>query len=123
MRLLSGCLFEWDEGDFDNLMAAKREELVRAGVNDPWSAAVKKAVSREELARHCRRRTQGTSDTTELIEALLLAMSPATNALGVKLFNDEMMNIWSEQKQHVMCLQDPPGISLYTVTGNVTKGG
>ena len=95
MRLLSGCLFEWDEGDFDNLMAAKREELVRAGV----------------------------SDTAELIEALLLAMSPATNALGVKLFNDEMMNIWSEQKQHVMCLQDPPGISLYTITGNVTKGG
>ena len=46
----------------------------------------------------------------ELIGALLLAKSPATDSLGVKLFNDDMMDIWKEQEQDVTCLQDPPGI-------------
>ena len=58
-----------------------------------------------------------------MIEALLLAMSPATDSLGVHLFIDEMQEIWGEQKRHVACLQDPPGVTLYTVTGSVTKGG
>ncbi len=31
--------------------------------------------------------------------------------------------MWNEQKRHVPCLQDPPGISLYTQTGNLMKGG
>ena len=59
----------------------------------------------------------------KLLEALLLAMSPATDSLGVHLFVDEMQEIWGEQKRHVECLQDPPGATLYTVTGSVTKGG
>lgn len=33
-----------------------------------------------------------------------------------------MKEIWQEQQKHVACLQDPPGVSLYTVTGNVQKG-
>ena len=102
MGSLSSCLFEWDQGDFDNLMAAKREE---AGVSDPSTSAVKKSVSREELAHHCRRKTWGITETTYLIEALLLAVSPATDTLGVRLFSDEMEEIWREQKRHVACLQ------------------
>ena len=123
MGSLSSCLFEWDQGDFDDLMSAKRAELVQAGVSDPSPSALRKAISREELAHHCRRKTRGSSDTINLIEALLLAMSPATDSLGAQLFNDEMQEIWAEQKRHVDCLQDPPDVSLYTVTGSVTKGG
>ena len=84
MALLSSCVFEWDQDDFGNLMAAKKEELVRAGVSNPSDATVKKAVFKEELAHHCRRKTHGTSDTTDLIEALLLAVSPTIDSLGVK---------------------------------------
>ena len=52
-------------------------------MSNPSDATVKKAVSKE-LAHHCRRKTCGTSDTTtDLIEALLLAMSPMTDFLGV----------------------------------------
>ena len=94
--------------DFDNLMAAKRAELVRAGVSDPSPSALRKAISREELAHHCRRKTRGSSDTINLIEALVLAVSPATDSLGGRLFNDKMQEIWAEQKCHVDCLQDPP---------------
>ena len=107
MALLSSCVFEWDQDDYGNLMTAKNEELVGAAVNNPSDATVKKAVSKEEIAHHCRRKTHSTSDTTDLIKALLLAMlSPATDSLGVKLFSDAMQEIWMEQKHHVVCLHD-----------------
>ena len=51
-------------------------------------------------------------------------MSTATDALGVPLFRDEMLTtVWPEQKKHPPCIQDPPGVQLYTVTGYVNKGG
>ena len=31
--------------------------------------------------------------------------------------------MWEEQKHHIACLQDPPGIELYTITGHLNKGG
>ena len=32
-------------------------------------------------------------------------------------------NGWSTQRRHVKCIQDPPGITLYTQTGQQVKGG
>ena len=34
-----------------------------------------------------------------------------------------MRSIWEEQQKHVTSTQDPPGISLYTVTSHTIKGG
>ncbi|KAM9758030.1 uncharacterized protein ACNS7B_005148 [Menidia menidia] len=34
-----------------------------------------------------------------------------------------MEHIWQVQKKHVKCIQDPPGVALYTKTGELTKGG
>ena len=78
-------------------------------------------MGKKELALHCRRHTRGGEP---LLDSLFTTMSPATDVLGVPLFRDEMMSeIWPEQKKHVACIQDPPGVQLYTVTGNSTKGG
>jgi len=93
--------------DYDLLLSAKRAELMNAGVSDPSPAAVHKAISKDELACHYRRQTRRATNTTNLIEVLLLAMSSATDALGVQLFSEDMMNIWEEQKKHLVCLQDP----------------
>ena len=49
-------------------------------------------------------------------------MTHATNALGVRLFADDMMDIWKEQKKHVVCLQDPSDVPLYTKASSITKG-
>ena len=54
-----------------------------AGVTNPTDEAVKKAVTKEEMARHCRCRTRGEEETTQLIELLMTNMSTATDALGV----------------------------------------
>lgn len=63
------------------------------------------------------------AETEEMLESLLLSFSSATDTLGVPLLKEEMTSIWEEQKRHIKCLQDPPGVSLYTVTGEIKKGG
>ena len=93
------------------------------GILDPTTSAVQKALSRQELQKHCRRQTRGTEETIDAIESLLLAFSPATDALGMPLFREEMKAIWEEQRHHVMCLQDPPSVQLYTEVSKLTKGG
>lgn len=123
MAQLSNSIFQWDEQDVDLLMSAKRIQLQSAGIPDPSNAAVRKALTAKELARHCRRRTRGTEETASLIESMLLSLSQSTDSLGVPLFREEMTVIWEEQRHHVPCIQDPPNLPLYTLTGHVTKGG
>lgn len=86
-------------------------------------SAIKKAITKEELSRHCRRRTRGKELTLQLIEELLLKLSTATDSLSVPVFSPQMISIWNEEKKHIDCVQDPDGVRLYTVTGHITKGG
>lgn len=123
MSRLSACIFEWDSGDVERLYEAKRGQLMEAGIKHPSESAVKNSVTKQELAKHCRRRTRGAQRTTEMIEALLLELSTATDTLGVPLLKPEIQHIWDEQKRHVSCIQDLPGISLYCRTGFLNKGG
>ena len=123
MANLSNAIFVWDEADYERLLLAKKGELQSAGVPTPSDSAVRKAITREELARHCKRKTRGVEETKQLMEELLLSLSSATDTLGVPLLKLEMRDIWQEQQKHVACLQDPSGVTLYTVTGHVQKGG
>ncbi|XP_051928348.1 uncharacterized protein LOC127604952 [Hippocampus zosterae] len=48
----------------------------------------------------------------------------AKDTMGNPLINRERMTeIWRTQRRHMRCIQDPPGVALYTKTGEVTKGG
>lgn len=126
MARLSACIFEWDAGDVALLRRAKREQLIQ----QKWPVLLERELDRHitkaELALHCRRRTRGEEKTILLLDQLLreLMSDKGKDALGVPLFNNErMQHIWKTQKRHVACIQDPPGVSLYTETGTVTKGG
>ena len=121
MSLLSGCIFKWNEQDYKKLMEAKRSELEIAGVAHPTNEAVKQAINKGELQRHCRRSTRGYYETIKLIEQLLLHFTGATDSLGTPLFNDQMISIWKVERRHVECIQDPP-VTLYTQTGTLKKG-
>lgn len=123
MSKMSAAIFEWDKDDFDHLVSAKRAEMVSTGISSPSESAVRKALSKEELAKHCRRRTRGQEAVSKNIEELILAFSTATDTLGVPILSDEIREIWAEQKRHVECIQDPPGVQLYTITHTITKGG
>ena len=123
MAQLSLCIFEWDAEDYQLLLTTKEGELFAAGVQQPSETAKRKALTQEELARHCRRRTREPDRIIQLLETLLLSLSSATDTLGNPLLRDNISEIWAEQKKHIPCIQDPVGISLYTITSHLRKGG
>ena len=123
MSRLSACIFEWDDSDVQLLISAKRKELLAAGLSSVTDGSTRKAISKDELGSHCKRRTRGAEETKATTEDLLLSFSSATDSLGVPLLKPEMESIWKEQQKHVKCIQDPPGVALYTRTGYSKKGG
>ena len=123
MAGVSNTIFEWDQQDFDTLFQAKRNVLISSGVVNPSDSVVQKAISNEAAALHCRRTTRGADKTVQMLESLFLTLTPATDTLGVPLLKDELEEIWKEQRKHIACLQDPPGVPLYTITGYANKGG
>ena len=120
---LSSCIFEWSSDDLLKLRLAKSAEL-SAAQRTPTQAEVDKAITKKEMALHCRRKTRGVDKTRQLIQELLDSMWNLTDAIGVRLIDPERMaNIWRKELKHIPCIQDPPDVELYTTTGSLRKGG
>ncbi|MED6275515.1 hypothetical protein CHARACLAT_027275, partial [Characodon lateralis] len=127
MKQLSHCIFEVDSADARRLTEAKRSDLGRKhGMVDLSDAEVVQRISKEKWRLHCRRRTHGVEKTALLIQNLLDTFrGPAGwNTLNIPLLDDRrIQDIWDTQRRHLSCIQDPPGMQLYTQTGMLTKGG
>lgn len=119
---LSNSIFVWDETDYNHLLLVKKGELTSTGVSTPSDSAARKALTREELARHYRRRTRGVGEMTQLIEELL-SLLLVTDTHEVPLLKQEMKGYLEKQQKHIACLQDPPDVKLYSVTRELQKGG
>lgn len=123
MARLSACIFEWDAADLALLRQAKAHQLQTQGIP---VTDVDRHITKAELALHCRRRTRGEAVSVRLLEELLTSLmgSRGNDSLGVPLLDRQRMEeIWRVQRKHVRCIQDPPGVALYTKTGELTKGG
>ena len=122
---LSSCIFEWDEQDIARLRSAKRGELKQQrGGHEPTDSQVTASITTAELARHCRRRTRGAEGIRHMIQGLLDAMWDLTDSTGLPFINkDSMARVWEVQQKHLGCIQDVPGVELYTKTGRLEKGG
>ncbi|XP_063078737.1 uncharacterized protein LOC134468795 [Engraulis encrasicolus] len=117
MSRLSFAIFEWDHADVELLTLAKRREA-------NLGATAQIQLSNAELLCHCRRRTRGAAETQRLIQEALDAFWEAKDNLGVALIDQELMaQQWRLQRRHMGCIQDPPGVDLYTKTGEITRGG
>ena len=126
MSRMSQCIFHWSKEDLDLLKNAKRNELLQEEVRNPGEAEVINKITKRELALHCRRKTRGTVETTELLHSLLLTFSgpQGRDTLGVPLLDKDLTwETWESQKIHVACIQDPDDVQLYVQTGSLTKGG
>ena len=83
--------------------------------------AIEKAINKNELARHCKRKTRGAELTVQLIEELLLEMGISTDSLGTPVFNDRILTCPSGKKQSMYHAFKIPQMSLYTITGHIKK--
>ena len=116
MAQLSGTIFEFDPDDLKALITAKAAELRERGFSNVTDPVVTRHLTRSEYKRHCRRRTRGAETTLELLGGLLEQLKDEVDLLGVPLFHkDKLVKTWEVQKHHLRCIQDPPGIPLYTV--------
>ncbi|XP_053699560.1 uncharacterized protein LOC128746500 [Synchiropus splendidus] len=106
-------------------MEAKRVELKKKHQGyEPTDAQVLASISSSELAKHCRRRTRGVEETRALIKGLLDSMWDLVDGTGLHLVNHESMSrVWEVQQKHLACIQDPPGLQLYTNTGSGLEKG
>ncbi len=123
---LSGCIFEWNKADVENLRGAKAAELEAEGRLNVTPAALDRAISKKELVLHCRRDVRPPEAIEAAIQKLLESLDgeKGTDSLGVPLFQPEKMwAIWEDNRRHLHCIQDPPGVQLYTITGTLKKGG
>lgn len=122
---LSSCIFEWDKLDICHLKEAKRAELKKKNPgHGPTDAQVLASIRSSELAKHCRRRTRGVEKTRTLIKSLLDSMWQLVDSTGLHLINHESMSqVWEVQQKHLACIQDPPGVRLYTNIGSGLEKG
>lgn len=127
MRQLSLCIFEVDSGDARRLIEAKQSQLEgKHGMVGLTDAEVIRRITREEWRLHCRRRTRGAEETALLIQDLLQTFggTAGRDTLDIPLLDPlRIQDIWSTQRPHLSCIQDPPGVQPYTQTGRLTKGG
>ena len=127
MTQLSGCMFEWDPEDVDQLVRAKEQQLIESDVYRTSSKEdVTKHITKKELATHCKRRTRGSEATAELIQQLITTFSSdlGNDTMGIPLLDKgRAWQIWDEQKMHLDCIQDPAGVQLYTKTDTLKKSG
>ncbi|KAK0153861.1 hypothetical protein N1851_004053 [Merluccius polli] len=126
LQQLSLCIFRWDPEDTARLLDAKKRTLEAQGMTFSSDAGVWRHVSRRDMATHCRRRTRGAAVTERLIGDLLESFGGANgrDTMGIPLLDqDRIQAIRREQRRHLQCIQDPPGVELYTETGRLTKGG
>lgn len=115
MTRLSLAILEWDGEDVAHLIEAKESKEGRV-------THVK--LSPKELAQHCRRRTRGVAETERLLQEVLDSFWEKTDMMGTPLIDrTRMEEIWSTQRRHLDCIQDPEGVELYTKMGELTKGG
>ncbi|KAJ4925483.1 hypothetical protein JOQ06_018213 [Pogonophryne albipinna] len=122
---MSSCIFEWDKDDISHLKEAKTSELKKLHAGQtPSEAQVLAIISSSELAKHCRRRTRGIEESRALIQDLLNSMWELTDTSGLRLINPESMTrVWEVQQKHLPCIQDPPGVELYTKVGSGLQKG
>lgn len=126
LRSLSHCLFEWDAADVAALMEAKRSELEQQGVPLISEDVIRRALTRAELARHCRRRTRGVAETTTRLDALVetFESKQGNDVHGVPLFpKGSLRQVWHKQRRHVECIQDPNVNLYFREPRTVSKGG
>jgi hypothetical protein len=81
MSRISMAIFEWGLNDVEMLRKAKFGELKHAGISNPSNATVLKSISKQELAKHCRRKTRGVEGSATLLEELFSSLQDVFTTL------------------------------------------
>ena len=122
---LSAAVFAYNKDDMALLVKA-----IRAGSATKYSTlsdgeVIARCVSKDDLKHFVRRVTVGAHETyTRVQSAIDTLKGPAgLDENGLSLFKDNAAvdEVWAAQQKHLECIQDPPGMNMYTITKHVTR--
>ncbi|XP_022110160.1 uncharacterized protein LOC110989819 isoform X2 [Acanthaster planci] len=122
---LSARIFSWSAEDVNRLREAKMNQLMARNISRPSDEDVTNSMGKRALACYCRRTTRGVEETTCLIKDLISTLDgeQGRDTMGIPLFDSaRIWDIWESQKKHIVCIQDPLGVQLYTKTGEACIG-
>ena len=94
MAALSAAVFEWEIQDLQALYEAKRAELAKNGINSDPLASMDKYVTKNDLAKHCRRQNRQPDQIADEIQSLIEKYKSANDSTGTPLFCPEIEAIW-----------------------------
>ena len=122
---LSAAVFAYNKDDMALLIKA-----IRAGSTTKYNSlsdgeVIARYVSKDDLKHFVRRVTVGAHETYTRVQSAIDALKgPAgLDENGLSLFKDDAAidEVWSGQQKHLECIQDPPGMNMYTITKHVTR--
>ena len=94
MTALTAAVFEWEIQDLQALYEAKRAELAKNGINTDPLASMDKYVTKNDLAKHCRRQIRQPDQIADEIPSLIEKYKSANDSTGTPLFCPEIEAIW-----------------------------
>jgi hypothetical protein len=110
MPLLSEAFFQWDAEDYQRVLSTLPQGTT--------------SVPRKLLLKHCKRNVRSPEEIELYVGALLDGLRDVTDLRGQKLIDDRKADdIWATEKRHLHCVQDVPGVELYTIVGYVEVNG
>jgi hypothetical protein len=68
MSQISVAIFEWNHADVEFLKKSKSVRVADAKMKNPSIETAMKAISKQELAGHCRQKTRSVTNTTSMLE-------------------------------------------------------
>ncbi|KAJ8018237.1 hypothetical protein HOLleu_43874 [Holothuria leucospilota] len=124
---LSAAVFAYNREDMALLIKAIRGGSPNRyeGLSD--SQIMARYVSKDDLKHFVRRVTVGAHETYVRVQNAVDCLKGAAglDENGLSLFKDDdaIHQVWDGQQKHQECIQDPPGMNMYTITKHVTRNG
>ncbi|KAL5016473.1 hypothetical protein ScPMuIL_006062 [Solemya velum] len=117
----------WSTDDLKALKSAKTSQVQQQKGVLIEQRDLSDWISKKELALHCRRTTRTAEEIRSLVSQLIFTFSGDQGRgmlggmLGVPLLDKQKAeDMWDSQRR-VTCIQDPPGVTLYTHRGTLEK--
>ena len=124
---LAGAVFAYNKDDMALLVKA-----IRAGFPTKLEAlsdaqVIQYHASKYDLKHFVRRITVGSQETFVRVQNAIevLKGKAGLDENSIHLFKDEAAidQVWAAQQKHLECIQDPPGMNMYTLTKHVQRNG
>ena len=124
---MAGAIFAYNKNDVDKIIKSFRAGNPKKFENVDDIDILKFHVKKSQLKNYARRTTLGVQETFIRVQKLIdyLKGPAGRDDDNIPLFKSDAAidKVWASQQRHLECIQDPPGMSMYSIVKNVNLNG